>query len=139
MRIAIFLALSCVAVASAGVVNVTRCGGMGTHRETRVSDCEGYCQVQPGQVYRVEQDFIPYGSGSGSLRLKVNICLHDGTCVEIINADLITVAPGPHYTVRYSLIPNDVVSGQTVQLRAEIANPNNGVVEICVSCDIDVL
>lgn len=92
-------------------------------------------------VVKISYNIYPLadGSGSGSLRLKVNICLHDGTCVEIINADLITVAPGPHYTVRYSLIPNDVVSGQTVQLRAEIANPNNGVVEICVSCDIDVL
>ncbi|XP_021959764.1 uncharacterized protein LOC110855660 isoform X1 [Folsomia candida] len=140
MRFGILIALSCVAVASAGVVNVTRCGGVGAHRETRVSDCEGYCQVQPGQVYQVEHDFVTNNPGSGSLTLFVDILLNStGTWVQIISADLITVAPGPAYTVKYSLIPNDVVSGQTVQIRAEIVNLNTGGVQICVSCDIDVL
>ncbi|OXA47417.1 uncharacterized protein LOC110855710 [Folsomia candida] len=135
MRFGILIALSCVAVASAGVVNVTRCGGVGTPLQTRVSGCEGYCQVRPGQVYEFQQDFMPSSQMNG-VKLTVEVCLNDGFCMLIINADLITIAPpGPIYTANYALIPNDILSGQTVQLRAGFAHSISNLLEICVSCE----
>lgn len=36
-----------------------RCGGVGTQRALRISDCDGHCSLQPGSLYRAENDFVP--------------------------------------------------------------------------------
>jgi hypothetical protein len=48
-----------VGAASAGIVNVTRCEGLGTPIQTRITGCDGFCKFQPGKVYDCEQDFMP--------------------------------------------------------------------------------
>lgn len=42
-----------------GVVDTTRCGGVGTQRQLRISGCEGRCSLTPGRVYECENDFMP--------------------------------------------------------------------------------
>ncbi|OXA39334.1 uncharacterized protein LOC110861279 [Folsomia candida] len=134
--------LSCICLAAAGVVNVTRCEGFGTPIQTRISDCEGYCRFQPGQVYNAEQDFMPSGA-TPSLTLMVEICLQSGggVCMQIIDAPLpnSSVQPGFLYTAKYSVVPNDVLSNRTVEMRAYISHTGTTRVDVCVYCDVDVL
>jgi hypothetical protein len=43
-----------------GVVEpITRCGGVGTFHQLRISDCSGRCQLTPGRVHSIEVDFSP--------------------------------------------------------------------------------
>lgn len=47
-------------VAPLGVVSpVSRCGGVGTPLQLRISECEGKCELKPGTVYNCEKDFMP--------------------------------------------------------------------------------
>ncbi|OXA45275.1 uncharacterized protein LOC110857430 [Folsomia candida] len=142
MRSAILVALCCcVAVTSAGVVNVSRCDGLGTPVQTRISDCDGYCRFQPGKTYDCEQDFMP-SSSILRLNLKVEVCYDVGLCMQIINADLpgTPVGPGFIYTAKFTFVPNDILAGETLEMRAIISRTEGGVYpEICVLCKVDVL
>ncbi|OXA44211.1 uncharacterized protein LOC110857685 [Folsomia candida] len=132
--------LSCVAVSYAGVVTVNRCDGMGTPIQTRISDCEGRCTFQPGKIYNAEQDFMP-SAATPSLTLKVEVCFNGGFCMQILEAELpnSSVQPGFVYTAKYSVVPNDILSGQTVELRAYILHTPTARVDVCIFCDVDIL
>jgi hypothetical protein len=124
-----------------GVVNPAhRCGGVGTPLQLRISNCEGRCQLVPGQIYNCEKDFMP-SSAAPSLTLKIEICMSAGFCMVILETELpnSSVQPGFIYTAKYSIVPNDILSGQTVEFRAYISHTNNLLLEICVSADIDIL
>lgn len=76
-----------------------------------------------------------------SLILRVEICTSAGLCMQIINMELphSAIQPGLQYTVKYSFIPNDVLSGQTVEFMAKIVDPRDMRVEICVAAFVDIL
>ncbi|OXA57958.1 uncharacterized protein LOC110846792 [Folsomia candida] len=124
---------------SAGPVNVSRCEGFGTPIETRISDCDGYCTFIPGRVYNAEQDFMP-SAATPSLTLKVEICMSAGFCMQIFEVELpgSSVQPGFVYTSKYSVVPNDILAGQTVQMRAQISHTDTRRVDVCIYCDVDI-
>ncbi|OXA44606.1 uncharacterized protein LOC110857907 [Folsomia candida] len=133
--------LTLIAAAKAGVVDpVTRCGGVGTQLQLRISDCSGRCSLRPGTVYDCENDFMP-SSSSPSLDLRVEICMNAGFCTVIINTVLpnSSVQPGFIYTAKYTVVPNDVLAGQVVEFRASILHSDNLRVEVCVAADVDIL
>ncbi|XP_021961825.1 uncharacterized protein LOC110857546 [Folsomia candida] len=140
MQSTILVALCCIAVASAGVVTVSRCDGLGTPIQTRISDCDGYCRFQPGKIYNAEQDFMP-SAATPSLTLKVEVCMNGGFCMQILQADLpnSSVQPGFVYTAKYSVVPNDILSGSTVEMRAYILHTPTARVDVCIFCNVDVL
>ncbi|OXA47855.1 uncharacterized protein LOC110855244 [Folsomia candida] len=127
-------------VAPFGTVDpVARCGGVGTQLGLRISDCNGVCTLTPGTVYNCENDFIP-SSASPSLSLWVEVCLR-GFCTIIIQTELpgSSVQPGLMYTVKYSIVPNDILSGETIEFRGYIYHTDNMLLEICVSADMHIL
>ncbi|XP_021968425.1 uncharacterized protein LOC110863425 [Folsomia candida] len=128
-------------VSPLGVVTpTTRCGGVGTQRQLRISDCEGFCELQPGKVYNCENDFIP-SSPSESLSLMVEVCTNAGFCIVILQVELpnSSVQPGFLYTAKYSIVPNDILTGQTVTFKASLYQTRGSLVEICVSSLIKIL
>ncbi|OXA50471.1 uncharacterized protein LOC110853925 [Folsomia candida] len=138
MKVLLVLAL-CIAAASAGVVSHTRCGGVGTFREMRIANCEGaICYMTPGTPYACEGDLIT-STAAAALRLKVS-ATYLGFPVSIIDAVLenSSVQPGVQYTVRFTITPNDILSGNTLPVRAEISNDASGLVEICVSVQVHI-
>jgi len=139
-KIAVLVAL-CIAFANGGVVDPAyRCGGVGTPIQLRISDCEGRCRFQPGKPYDCEEDFMPSGA-SASLTLKVEICLNGSFCMVIIDTVLpnSSVQPGFVYTAKYTIVPNDQLSGQSVEFKGSIFRTEAQLLEICVSADADVL
>jgi len=123
-----------------GVVDPAyRCGGVGTPLQLRISECEGRCSFNPGQVYNCEKDFMPAAAAPG-LTLKVELCMSSGFCMQIFEVDLpnSSIQPGFIYTAKYSIVPNDILSGQAVEFKAYISHTNNGLLEICVSADITI-
>ncbi|OXA44458.1 uncharacterized protein LOC110857596 [Folsomia candida] len=126
--------------ANAGVVDAFRCGGLATQLQLRISDCDGYCRLQPGQIYNCENDFMP-SSPSASLSLRIEICMNAGFCIVIIDTVLpnSSVQPGFVYTAKYSIVPNDILAGETVEFRAYIMHSDDLHVEVCVAADVDIL
>jgi len=123
-----------------GIVDPTRrCGGVGTPRQTRISGCEGYCTFIPGHVYNCEKDFIP-SSYAESLSLMVEICTDTGLCVIVLQTELAnsSISPGFIYTAKYSIVPNDILAGQTVEFRATLYQTRGSLVEICVAAFVDI-
>ncbi|XP_021943002.1 uncharacterized protein LOC110841627 [Folsomia candida] len=123
-----------------GVVSPTyRCGGVGTQRSLRISDCDGFCTLQPGKVYNCENDFMP-SSAAPSLSLWVEIC-YRGVCSIVLRAELAnsSVQPGFVYTAKYDIVPNDIFSGETIEFRAYIYHTDSMLMEICVSADVNIL
>ncbi|OXA44489.1 uncharacterized protein LOC110857700 [Folsomia candida] len=124
-----------------GVVQpVGRCGGVGTPLQLRISGCEGYCELQPGSIYNCEEDFMP-SMAAPSLILKIEICMSAGFCMIILETELAnsSVQPGFIYTAKYSIVPNDILSGQTVEFKAYISASDTMRLEICVSAFVDIL
>ncbi|OXA44683.1 uncharacterized protein LOC110857773 isoform X4 [Folsomia candida] len=139
--VAMLFALVAIGAVNAGVVDPAyRCGGLATQLQLRISDCDGYCRLMPGTLYNCENDFMP-SSAAASLSLRVEICMNAGFCTVIINTELpnSSVQPGFVYTAKYSIVPNDVLSGSTVEFRASILHTDNLRVEVCVSADVDIL
>ncbi|OXA57962.1 uncharacterized protein LOC110847544 [Folsomia candida] len=125
---------------SKGVVtNITRCGGYGTPIQLRITECEGRCSFTPGRVYNIEYDMIP-SSASTSLSLACDL-VFNGTPLRLFEAEIAnsSVQPGLMYTVKFSIVPNDILSGQTVKLRAIIYHTDNRLLEICVETECDIL
>ncbi|OXA49681.1 hypothetical protein Fcan01_15508 [Folsomia candida] len=111
MQVFIILGL-CIAAASAGVVSHTRCGGVGTFREIRIQNCEGaIANMTPGSPYPCEGDMVA-STAACALRLKVT-ATYLGFPVSIIDTVLenSSVQPGVQYTVRFTITPNDILSG----------------------------
>ncbi|OXA48885.1 uncharacterized protein LOC110855043 [Folsomia candida] len=117
-----------------------RCGGLATQRQLRISGCDGYCRFTPGQIYNCENDFMP-SQAIPQLNLRVEICLSGDICMTIINYEMpnSSVQPGFLYTAKYSFVPNDILSGRTVEFRASLLHSNDLHVEVCVAADVDVL
>ncbi|XP_021962078.1 uncharacterized protein LOC110857773 isoform X3 [Folsomia candida] len=139
--VAMLFALVAIGAVNAGVVDPAyRCGGLATQLQLRISDCDGYCRLMPGTLYNCENDFMP-SSASPSLTLRVEICMNAGFCTVIINTELpnSSVQPGFVYTAKYSVVPNDILSGQTVEFRASILHTDSLRIEVCVAADIDIL
>jgi len=125
---------------SKGVVtNITRCGGYGTPIQLRISECDGRCSFRPGRLYDTEYDLIP-SSASQSLSLAVDL-VFNGTPLRLFEAEIAgsSVQPGLMYTVKFSFVPNDILSGQTVLLRSIIYHTDNRLLEICVQTEVEIL
>jgi len=124
-----------------GIIDpVDRCGGVGTPLQLRISDCNGTCHMNPGKVYDCEQDFMPSGFAP-SITLRVELCFDGGFCLQIINAELAnsSVQPGFVYTAKFSLVPNDILSNQSVMFMASLLNTENLRLETCLSANIVIL
>lgn len=66
------------------VANVSTCGGAGNSIQLRISGCEGYCQLLPGQEYECEEDFMP----SMQNKLIINTL---GNLIFVVRPALISV------------------------------------------------
>jgi len=121
------------------VTNTTRCGGYGTPIQLRVSDCEGRCSLIPGKVYDIEWDFFP-SSAASSLSIACDL-VFAGTPLRLFESVLpnSSVQPGLMYTIRFSVVPNDVLSGDTIKLRAIIYHTDNRLLELCIDTEVDML
>ncbi|OXA45388.1 uncharacterized protein LOC110857200 [Folsomia candida] len=121
------------------VTNITRCGGYGTPIQLRVSNCEGKCSLMPGQVYNIEYDFIPNASASG-LGLACDLVL-DGERYRLFDIALpnSAVLPDLMYTVKFSVTPDEILSGQVVDLRAIIYHTDDRFLELCVETEVDII
>ncbi|OXA47744.1 uncharacterized protein LOC110855344 [Folsomia candida] len=110
------------------------CGGVGSIVQLRITDCEGSsgCTFVPGTSYTSEIDFIPSTSGPG-LRLKVEV-VQFGFNTVILEEVLpnSNVEAGSTYTVTYSLVANDVLSGSSVVLTGKLFNTETQLLELCV-------
>lgn len=58
----------------------------------------------------------------------------------IIDVDLpiSNVQPGFATTVRFSFTPNDILSGQSIELKTSIVHSTNLLVEVCVALEIKI-
>lgn len=76
-----------------------------------------------------------------SLMLKIEICMSAGFCMVIIDTELpnSSVQPGFVYTAKYSIVPNDILSGQRVEFRAYIMHSDDLHIDVCVAADVDIL
>lgn len=121
------------------VDNVTRCGGFGTPMELRVSDCNGYCELTPGRLYQLEVDFYP-SAAAAQLSLAIDL-VFNGTPLRLFEVAVpgSSVQPGFLYTLKYSIVPNDQLAGQTVKLRGIIFHTDNRILEVCYEVDVDIL
>jgi len=121
-----------------GIIEYERCGGVGTPVQLRVSDCDVRCSFTPGQVYNFEEDFYP-SSAISSLSLWVDMCLR-GFCTTLFEAEIpnSSVQPGFLYTAKISVVPNDMMSGSTVEIRANLVHTHSFLVETCLYFQADV-
>ncbi|XP_021958814.1 uncharacterized protein LOC110854658 [Folsomia candida] len=121
------------------VANVSTCGGAGNSIQLRISGCEGYCQLLPGQEYECEEDFMP-SEAADSLSLRLEIC-HRGACFIYLSAEIpnSSVVPGLVYTAKYSITPTEMFTGQTVRFYAFIFHTDNSIMETCISAFVDIL
>jgi len=126
-------------VGGTGIIEYERCGGVGTPVQLRVSDCNVRCSFTPGQVYNFEEDFYP-SSAISSLNLWVDMCLR-GFCTTLFEAEIpnSSVQPGFLYTAKISVVPNDMMSGNTVEIRANLVHTNSYLVETCLYFQADVV
>ncbi|OXA44331.1 uncharacterized protein LOC110857767 [Folsomia candida] len=120
-----------------------RCeNGVGLPQQLRISDCEGRCQFNPGQIYNCELDFLSGGSETHSLTLQIEICMIESvSCTVILNVELPNspVQPGFMYTVKYSITPDEVLSGQAVEFYTRLFNTKFDILQVCVTAEIDIL
>jgi len=138
--LALLLSVGVQGSSNLGVVSpVTRCGGLGTPIQLRISGCEGSCSFTPGTPYNAEFDFMP-SSSARSLTLRVDVCI-SGFCYVILEAELVnsSVQPGFIYTAKYSIVPNDILSGQTISLQAYIYHTDIDRVEACLEIEAAIL
>ncbi|OXA37550.1 hypothetical protein Fcan01_27634 [Folsomia candida] len=79
------------------------------------------------------------GSAAPSLSLAVDL-VYLGTQHRLFDFVLPdSVQPGFVYTVRYSIVPNDVLAGNAVLLRAIIYHTDNRILEVCSQTEADIL
>ncbi|XP_021963574.1 uncharacterized protein LOC110859006 [Folsomia candida] len=137
MKLLAIVLLSMMRSALGGVVTFQRCGG--TLTELRVENCEGStCRLNPGTLYITEGDLIP-SSASSQLHLKVTTTYFTGEVTIIdTNLDDSSVQPGQTYTIRFTIVPNDVLAGSTLPIRATISDVASGRVEICAHFQVFV-
>ncbi|XP_035713894.1 uncharacterized protein LOC118438175 [Folsomia candida] len=91
--------------------------------------------------HRLRPEFLTVtGSATQSLTLKVEICMSPGFCMQIFEVELpgSVVQPGFVYTAKYSVVPNDILAGKTVQMRAQISHTDTRRVDVCIYCDVDI-
>ncbi|XP_021964190.2 uncharacterized protein LOC110859536 [Folsomia candida] len=139
MKLFAIVLLAMVGSALGGVVTFERCGGVGTLTQLRVEDCEGStCRLNPGTPYVAEGDLIP-SSASSQLHLKVTTTYFTGEVTIIdTNLDNSSVQPGQTYTIRFTIVPNDVLAGSTLPIRATISDVATARVEICAHFQVFV-
>ncbi|OXA60370.1 uncharacterized protein LOC110842663 [Folsomia candida] len=130
-------------VVFAGNVDYDRCGGVGTFRGLRISDCSGaVCEMIPGRPYNCEGDLLP-SSPAASLSLKVTT-VYLTTVITIIDTVLenSSVQPGYLYTVKFTIVPNDVLVGNHLLTQASLyhttVNPNP-LIEFCAAFHVRII
>ncbi|XP_021964902.1 uncharacterized protein LOC110860149 [Folsomia candida] len=132
MKLLAIVLLAVVGSALGGVVSYERCGGVGTLTQLRVETCNGTsCRLNPGTPYLAEGDLIP-STASSQMHLRVTTTYFTGELV-IIDTDLdnSSVQPGLTYVIKFTIVPNDVLAGSTLPIRASISDVASGRVEIC--------
>jgi len=132
--------LAFVASATCGNVQYDRCGGVGTPVALRIEGCEGpVCWMTPGTPYYNECDFYPSGAAP-SLSLKVT-AQYLGTTILIIETVIPNsgVQPGFIYTVKFTIVPNDILSGEYLPIEASIYHTTpNPITDICLGFHVRV-
>ncbi len=83
--------------------------------------------------------FFP-GSAAAQLSIATDL-VFNGQPLRLFEAAIpnSSVQPGLMYTIRFSTVPNDVLSGQTVKLRIIIYHSDNRLLEICAESEVDIL
>lgn len=78
-------------------------------------------------------------SAASYLRLRLT-AVYLGYAIDIINTILegSSVQPGFLYTIAYAITPNDLMSGNTIRLEAELSNYENDLVECCVAIQVHI-
>jgi len=100
-------------------------------------DCgAGQCptNVIPGDVCNIVIGFIP-SYPAPSLTLKAEVCMPDsGFCMQILEVELPNsgTLPGFGYTIRFSMVANDILAGHEVVSRVYVMNSATRQVEVCV-------
>ncbi|WP_159080685.1 hypothetical protein [Nocardia suismassiliense] len=113
-------------------MNHTSCGGVGKTSEVRVDKAEGsVVNMTPGQPYDFEVDFVPKDSSLTSVTVEAEymgspITLLDSAAVGSSTAGALT-------TARFTIIPNDVLSGETVPIRIELRSATPQRLQACAS------
>lgn len=81
------------------------------------------------------------GDAAPGLSLNAEICMTTGFCMQVIVAEFpqFAIGPGVIAPLKFSIVPNDILSGQRVQVRAFIAHSDTGLVEICVATDLSII
>jgi hypothetical protein len=108
--------------------------------DVRIQDCEGpIAMMTPGTPYQTESDIIP-AEAATSLRLKVT-AVYLGYPIIVIDSQLenSTVRPGEGYTIKFTIIPNDLLSGNTLPVSVEVSDNDTHRVEGCVTVIVQVL
>jgi len=108
--------------------------------EVRIDNCEGQrCTVIPGSVVGIEADMIP-AVASPSLTLIVDAIMPGEYRVPIMTRVLenSSVQPGQPYMIRFTIVPNDVLSGQAVLIETNVRHTDTELREICAQVQIVV-
>ncbi|OXA59771.1 hypothetical protein Fcan01_04962 [Folsomia candida] len=127
-----FVALLFVTLTVCGNVDYDRCG-------MRIGGCEGrVCWMTPGTPYLCEGDLYP-SSAAASLSLRVT-AVYLTTTITIIDTVLenSSIQPGFLYTVKFTIVPNDILAGEYLPVQAEIYHTVGTITEICVGFHVRV-
>ncbi|MFE9577547.1 hypothetical protein ACFYO1_14245 [Nocardia sp. NPDC006044] len=140
---ALFLAVALSAIfaspANAGSVNFTDCGSAGTVNDVRVSDSSGaVVSMNPGARYDFEIDLTPSVSALAATLLVTSTYL--GYTTENINQVLPAsmIAQGQQVTVRFTITPNDILSGNDVPVTARVTVVGLAPLQACVTVQTHV-
>lgn len=91
-----------------------------------------------GKPYACEGDIIT-SRPAAALRFKVT-AIYLGFPVIIIDTVLegSSVQPGEAVTLRYTIVPNDILSGNTLPVNSEISNDETALIEVCATVQVRV-
>jgi len=107
-------------------------------RIDRCSSGETVCYVDPGYLVSVEADFIP-GHATKSLKLGVDAVMGNGYRFAIMSAGIpnSSVQPGIVYVIKFSIVPNDVLAGETFAMEVDVLDDGNRVL-FCVQTVVHI-
>ncbi|OXA56122.1 uncharacterized protein LOC110848974 [Folsomia candida] len=123
-----------------GLPPIRNCGGVSTLIDFKISGWDGDEYFNPGQTYNCEFTFMPSKSAAGPVRYKQEYCFNDGSCKEIFNSELpnSSLQPGFTTTLKFGFVPNDILSGQAIEIKTLLVHSTNLLVEICVALEIKI-
>lgn len=92
-------------------------------------------------VVHSEVDFLS-GSSTSGVTIKIDFRnTTSGWSYPIINANLpnSAILPGFMYTIKFPIVPSDILSGQNLEFRAALSHTPTGFSEFCIYADMEIL